>query len=76
MLPEKALQHLFTIQFGVDGDTRLGTVYNEDGYEIPVNLILGVFNPDNRWTEEEKQTIYAMQEGLNDLINSLDLGSN
>jgi hypothetical protein len=73
MLPEKDTQHLFTIQFGVEGDGKLGVVYDENGEKVPVNLILGVFIPDEEWTDEEKQTIYAMQEDLNSLIDNLTI---
>ncbi len=67
----KEAQHLFTIQFGAESDLTIGVVYNEAEGIIPVNVIVGTYFPDNTWTEDEKNIIYAMREDLNYLIEHM-----
>ena len=69
----KKEQSLFRIVFGGDEGILLGT-YGDDG--IPVNLIVTEFDPDDSWTEEEKDEIYSMQEEMNYFIDELKKDNN
>ena len=65
-------QELFAISFGGSMDSAVGTV-TAGGKTVAVNLSVSEFVPGEDWTDEEVNTVYAMQEGLNQVMESLDL---
>lgn len=69
----KAEQKLFEISLGGDGEIPAGMHTDKNGQKIPVFLSVPELVTDADWTEEEKRTIYAMQNVLNDLLDQLDL---
>lgn len=63
---DKDEQHLFDIVFGETEGVLLGTLN-----EISVYLVDGGSLETEDWTEEEENTIYAMQEDVNYLMGML-----
>lgn len=61
---------LFDIAFGKETDGNLGAI-KVDAETIPVNMVIYTFDPDDSWTQDEINTIFAMQEMTNDLIDQL-----
>lgn len=72
VLPEKAEQRIFDVCVGAGSDGNLGLVATDKG-DIPVSMTLYSFDPDDTWDEGEIDTILAMQEATNELINRLDI---
>jgi len=64
---------LFTVIFGGDEGSLLGTIKDGDGNDISVNITFNDIEFDNSWTEVEKNRIYAMQEDANYLMDELAL---
>lgn len=61
---------LFDISFGEGADGNLGAI--RAGEEtVPVSMVIYTFTPDSSWTQAETDTIYAMQEVANDLIDQI-----
>lgn len=63
---------LFTVHYGKapENSFPIGTM-KVDGVSLAVSVEMSEFEPDSSWTEEEADTIRAMQEGLNDVIAHL-----
>lgn len=68
----KDTQHLFDLQFGGTEGFALGTLTTADGNEVVISAAFAEDTMDESWTEEEKLTIYAMQEDINYIIAKLD----
>ena len=67
----KTEQHLFDLLFnGTDG-YNLGTLKTESGEDVAINIVSYDFELDDSWTEDEKFTLYAMQEDINYTIGML-----
>lgn len=68
--------HLFDVIFGVaDGDLVGYVFYAPRNEYISVCLKLSAVEPDDSWTEEEKQEFYGMQSEVNSILSQLDLVS-
>lgn len=65
-LEGKEEQHLFDIVYGEVEGVALGTLD-----ETEVYMVYGDISLDGDWTEEEENTIYAMQEDVNYLMGML-----
>lgn len=64
---------LFTICMG-PGSTegyRLGTLPNHSGEPTEICFTVTEFLPDDTWSQEDRNAIYAMQEGINDFISQV-----
>lgn len=72
MLEDRPEQRIFDLRLGGNIRGNIGMVKTDSG-EIPVDLIVYKFTPDESWTEGEINTILAMQEAANDMIEQLDL---
>ena len=51
----------------------LGTVTGSDGVKWYVSIVLHSFEPDQSWSEDNKDIIFTMQEDINYLIGKLPL---
>lgn len=62
---------LFTIYFGesAEGD-RFGYITLE-GEKIPVSVVCAPFSGDAKLTKEDETNLYAMMEGVNDVLQSI-----
>ncbi len=69
-LDGKPDQRLFDIAFGQDTDGNLGAI-EVNAEIIPVSMVIYAFDPDDSWTQDEINTIFAMQEMTNALIDQL-----
>lgn len=69
VLEGKQEQRLFDIVFGVT-DGNLGVIKTDAG-ETTVSMVIYTFQPDESWAQGEIDTILAMQEASNDLIDQL-----
>lgn len=72
VLPEKTERRIFDVCMGTGSDGNLGVVVTDMG-EIPVSMTVYSFEPDDTWDEGEIDTILAMQEAANELINGLGI---
>lgn len=62
---------LFRIVFNGEGsEFVLGTV-KADGQTVPVSVEILDVTVDESWTQGERDTVYAMAEGVNDVIQSI-----
>lgn len=62
---------LFRIVFNGEGSEYvLGTV-KADGKTVPVSAEILDITVDETWTQGERDTVYAMAEGVNDVIQSI-----
>lgn len=64
-------QELFTLTFG--GTDPIGAFTAGDGTKVGVSVTLAEFTPDNTWTDSEINVVYAMQDGLNHVLDNLAL---
>ena len=70
VLEGRASQRLFDIIFDAGSEGNLGIIDTEAG-EVGVNMVIYSFNPDDSWTTGEINTILAMQDASNDLIEQI-----
>lgn len=70
MLEGKAELRLFDMTFGEGADGNLGAIEIR-GETIPVSMTIYAFTPDERWSQDEINTILAMQDEANVLIEQL-----
>ncbi len=72
----KKEQHLFDLIFnGTDG-YNLGTLTTDTGEAVQINIESYDFDLDDSWTEDEKFTLYAMQDDINYTIGMLSESGN
>lgn len=64
---------LFTIYMGQGGTEGylLGTLPNRDGTPTEIRFTVARFDPDDTWSQEDRNAIYAMQEGINDFVSQV-----
>ena len=67
----KKEQHLFDLFFNGEKGYNLGTLTTEAGEAVQINIESYDFELDDSWTEDEKFTLYAMQEDINYTIGML-----
>lgn len=72
MLEDRPEQRIFDIRLGKNVSGNMGMVKTEQG-EIRVDLILYQFVPGDDWSEGEINTVLAMQEAANDMLEQLEL---
>lgn len=70
ILEEKQEQRLFDILFGDGKEGNLGVIRTDAG-EISVSMVIYEFTPDETWTQGEIDTVLAMQDVANDLVDQL-----
>lgn len=63
--------HIFDIVFGGEEYT-VGTITDKNGKKINVNVKSYENDLDDKWTDEEKNTIYAIGEDINYLLLELE----
>jgi len=69
----KEPQLLFNVCFGSSSENTIGTVETSDGSYVSVAVEYAEFTPDDTWSKRDSDTVYAMQEAANDLIDQLPL---
>lgn len=72
----KTEQHLFDLLFNGTEGYNLGTLTTETGEAVQINIESYDFELDDSWTEDEKFTLYAMQEDINYTIGMLSENGN
>lgn len=72
VLPEKMELRIFDLCLGTGSAGNIGVVVTDAG-EVPVNLTVYQFNPDETWSDGEIDTVLAMQEATNELISALNI---
>ncbi len=72
----KTEQHLFDLLFNGEKGYNLGTLTTETGEAVQLNIESYDFELDDSWTEDEKFTLYAMQEDINYTIGMLSENGN
>lgn len=72
LLDGRTAQRIFDVYLGEGADGNLGIVQTEHG-NIPIGMTIYTFTPDDSWTEDEVNTILAMQDVINDMIEQLPL---
>ncbi len=63
--------HLYDVVFGGDEGVCIGDLL-VDGKTVYVNLVSYSTDFDDSWSEEETQTVHAMKEDINYLIDALN----
>ena len=71
MLENRPEQRIFDIRLSETIEGNMGIVEAEDA-RVYVDLTFYQFSPDDGWTKDEINTILAMQEAANEMINSLN----
>lgn len=67
---------IFRIYFGeVNFGNYIGSI-EKDGVKIPVNITISEFERGENWTEDDFNTICAMQEAINNVIWSVKQNEN
>ena len=69
-LDEKPEQRIFDILIGAGADGNLGVIETTLG-KVPVSMIMYAFAPDESWTQDEVNTVLALQEVSNDLMEQI-----
>lgn len=72
MLEDRPEQRLFDICLGLGLEGNMGIVKTDDG-DIGVDLTIYAITPGEDWTKGETDTVLAMQEAANDMLERLDL---
>ena len=72
----KTEQHLFDLLFNGTEGYNLGTLKTESGEDVAINIVSYDFELDDSWAEDEKFTLYAMQEDINYTIGMLSENEN
>lgn len=72
----KTEQHLFDLLFNGTEGYNLGTLTTETGEAVQINIESYDFEFDDSWAEDEKFTLYAMQEDINYTIGMLSENGN
>lgn len=67
IIDNRSKQRLFDIAFGDSTNESVMTISTEEG-ETPVSTVVYPFSPDDSWTQDEINTILAMQEVLNEIL--------
>ena len=62
---------LYAVHFGVEAGFPVGTLSAEDGTEVSVWADVFEIVPGDSWQEDEINTLYAMQECVNDTLEYL-----
>lgn len=70
-LPEREKTPLFSLTFGGDETGAIGHVRDDAGREVSVRLTVEELFFDDGWTTEEMDTLYSMQESMNELMDAL-----
>lgn len=70
VLEDKTEQRIFDILIGEGADGNLGVLKTNLG-EVPASMVIYEFTPDENWTQDEINTVLAMQEVSNELIDQL-----
>ncbi len=70
ILEDKPAHRIFDIYLGEGVSNSIGVVKTGDG-EIALGLTIYAFTPDEKWSEGEINTIYAMQDEMNEMIEGL-----
>lgn len=63
---------LFTVYFGGQTGSLLKTIKTEEGEMVEIRIDVPELSLLNEWTEEQKNTAYAMQEDLNYLLGKMN----
>lgn len=71
-IPGRDNQHLFSIYLGGDEGEQIGAIMTEEGMIVTVNLLLSDLSLEG-WSEEDVETVYSMQEAVNQLLDKLPL---
>lgn len=64
---------LFRVIFGKEADDPIGFFKTVDGTYIGVHMVRGAFEPDESWTQDDKQLLQIMQESADYLLNKMEL---
>lgn len=75
VLPDRMELRIFDVCLGEGASGNLGVVTTEAG-EVRVSMTLYSFTPDDTWEAGEIDTVLAMQEAANELIDCLGLSDN
>ena len=67
---------LFSVFFNQESEFLWGTLKTEEGKDISVGFSFAELNLDEGWTQEETETVYAMQEDVNYLLDDLSRKEN
>lgn len=67
---ERESVELFVLCFGGEEGMPAGTVSTPEG-DVELLVRMGSLSFDDSWSENEKNIVYAMQEGINDLLAAL-----
>ena len=62
---------LFDVIIGGEGDSHIGRITAENGNSGELYITSYEFEPDNSWSEEEIQMIFAMQESVNYILEDM-----
>ena len=65
---------LFTLEFGVE-DSAIAYVLNDNNNKVSVGIRMEELMLDDNWSDEDKNTVYTMQESVNDLLEKLELAN-
>ena len=68
-------QPLFMLEFGEPKSPAVGQLTTQDGITVGVYVTIYDLDPDESWTDQEKNIVTGMQEALNDVLASLNLQS-
>lgn len=72
MLDARPEQRIFDLRLGEGLEGNMGTVKTDSG-DIGVDLTLYAFKPEADWSKGEIDTVLAMQDAANDMLERLDL---
>lgn len=70
-LPGREKVLLFSFRFGGAAEGAAAMTRDAAGDPVPVHLTVGELAETAGWSEQETDTLYAMQESLNELLESL-----
>ena len=72
VLENKPEIRLFDISLGDGSGGNMGTIKTAEG-DIPLNVTIYTLPDDESWTDDEKATLYAMQDVINEILEQLEV---
>lgn len=72
-IPGQAEQKLYDLILGKEAGTAYGVLTAQDGQQIGLDIRISSFNPDDSWTGQQLDILYAMQEAVNTLLEGIPL---
>ena len=73
VIVDKPEQHLFDISLGKRVTDCFAVIRGADGKEVEMMMNSGSFEPNDAWNQEQLNSVYAMMDDVNIILENLDI---